>query len=463
MGKGNMQSNKRLLVALCLTGVAALFTLAGVSFVQRSNTRESRILTVATATGNLQQVNIEREGLLPAAEPTAVPLLISTPSPSSTSIDTPTPVGLQAAQTQTPTLIELVSLGKAVTLEQKAAINAASPIAWSVWAPTGDKLLYVTSAGDLYWANRDGSNATFMQHYDDSWDPLHDQNPQANVLFIRHKGSGSVQGHMDSIRFQVGQAPILQEVRGMGLLSDLHWWAPDRVSGTRMGDHLGSEALVTLNSNGNVIEERKVPYMQYGAVRPGGTWFAYVTQQAPVSSSGALFAGETAYLLNMSTEQRIQISEPGKARHLLGWSPDGSWVLLDAVVNGSCGSVLVSANGQRVVTIPQTCGHYLYDAVWSPNSTKLAFSIQSGGCDAENSQSCPPETSNLYIIDVPTRKYQKATVAGNSFRVDDQLWHPSWSSTGSLAVLSYDIANKLCQRQCSKINPAIYLMTLPLE
>src|SRR5206468_3689352 len=124
----------------------------------------------------------------------------------------------------------------------------------------------------------------------------------------------------------------------------IRWWASDRASGTVAGTYLGGEKLVTLDANGRVVEEQNIPYMQSGVVQPGGARFAYVTRQSITNMQFLDADPETAYILDLNTNQRIQISEPGKASDIRSWSPDGNWVLMDGFEDECVAGVLVNAD-----------------------------------------------------------------------------------------------------------------------
>jgi hypothetical protein len=262
---------------------------------------------------------------------------------------------------------------------------------------------------------------------------------------------------MDLIRFSPGQRPVREEVPGTEPVFNIRWWRADRASGLRIGSYVGVDKLVTLGVNGRVVEERNIPYMQSGAVRPGGDWLAYVTSQQTTATPLYGSEPETAYLLNLNTGERLQITSAGRGRNVQGWSPDGRWLLLDAFVNDICGAVLLSADGRELLTIPQACGHYLYDATWSPNSKRLAFSVQGGGCDSPTQGPCPEPVSKVYVVDPTSRQIAQLDVAGLISNVAALAIKPKWSPDGSLlALLSFDPACPWLN--CSAQDPAVFLL-----
>lgn len=386
--------------------------------------------------------------ILPEWSPSAVP-------PTST----PTAATLQPAVLVTPASITQTTLDPSLLQPGISTADSAEAITNWAWAPTGDKLVYLTASGRLYWSNLDGSDATLIHTYSPSFNLLDEQRPLTNTLFISHKGNSPSEDHLDLLHFSLGQPPTLQQASQPGVLFDLNWWAPDRISGTRADTYFGGERLYTLDSNGQLVEQQDVPYMLYGVVRPAGGLLAYVSSSAVKSTPVPGFEPATAYVLNLSTGSRIQITEAGKASHVHNWSPDGAWVLLDATINGQCGAALVSSDGIDVVIIPEGCGQYLYDAVWSPDSQHLAFSLQSGGCDAESQGNCPPYSSQIYIVDIPAKKVVTTPDKQVSETSSGQMMKPKWSPDGSiLGFLSFDPQCTSDMGTCSETTPAFYFV-----
>jgi hypothetical protein len=256
---------------------------------------------------------------LPDITPTAI-------VPSST----PTPAILQAAVLITPLSISTLAPTGNAFPTPKSSFNSGEPIHTLTWAPTGDKLLYATSAGNLYWTDSDGSNPTVLHQYepDTIWSLLDDQQPLSNTLILRHAGAiqdtGRGPGHLDVVHFTPGQPPTIDEVGDTDLPFQIHWWASDRASGTVIGDYIGGEQLVTVDANGHLVNQRNIPYMYSGAVQPGGTWLAYATSQQATSTAFVGSSPQTIYLLNLNTGQRLQLTPPGMGWHVFSWSPDGN-------------------------------------------------------------------------------------------------------------------------------------------
>src|SRR5438132_147183 len=101
---------------------------------------------------------------------------------------TPTPAILQPAILITPSRITTVTQDLDIRLDIQRTIDTTEPLIDMAWAPTGDKLLYVTQSGKLYWCNLDASNATLLQTYDEPYRELTEQMPLGNVLFANHIG-----------------------------------------------------------------------------------------------------------------------------------------------------------------------------------------------------------------------------------------------------------------------------------
>jgi hypothetical protein len=443
-----MQTSKlsdvfRLLILGCLTLLAVWVITAN-----RQPTRENRPLDAA----NVPQQYADA----PMPEPTGEPSPIETPTiPANT--PTPTVVPMGTAVRVNPDSISQIVLGLTTGLTEKSNVNANEPIGSLMWAPTGDKLLYVTNSGDLYWSALDGSNATFLHHYK-YFAGSFDQRPMGNTILLTHREEQPTEGHMDVIHFASGLPPTLDEVNSVGPIFQIHWWASDRASGITHESYVGGDKLVTLDSNGTLVQQRYIPYMQSGAVQPGGARLAYITRESVTDVQFLDADPETAYILDLNTNQRIQISEPGKAWDIHSWSPDGNWILMDAFEDGCLAGVLVSADGREKVVINLTCGHGVPDAMWSPDSRRLAFSLIQGGCDAESSP-CPPITSKVYIVDIPQRKLKDIDEEGSRPNSEIFMMKPSWSPDGSLlSLLTFD--PECSNGSCSGLTPAFYLMSL---
>ncbi|MBF6612522.1 MAG: PD40 domain-containing protein [Chloroflexi bacterium] len=448
----------RLLILGCMA-VIAVWALAGGFSARQATTPPADVANVPQQQGKAQAPAVP---VVPAPQGTRqIPLPIITPSRTPLP-STPTPAPLQAAAIVTSSLVTSVTMGLTANAPVQSAINSSVPIHSITWAPTSDKLIYVTDAGGLYWANLDGTNATLLHTYDQDaiWNLLADQQPKSNTLFVPHIDKSiqtpSSSGHLDVVRFSVGQAPTIEEVLDTGPVLNIHWWSATRASGIVRGDYIGGDKLVTLDANGHIVETRNVPYMRAGAVQPGGRWLAYVTDQQTTDTVFHGSSPETVYLLDLATGQRLQITTPGAGVDVHSWSPDGNWFLMDATVGGCIEGVLVSADGQQQADVQPSCGHGLYNGVWKPDSKQIAYSVQEGGQDEPNSPSAPL-TSHTYIIDVPARKSGIVGNIGSGAAEEGSIMRPAWSPDGSqLAVLSFSANCK--PWPCSDITPALYLL-----
>ncbi len=396
----------------------------------------------------------QTQGLLPQAEPTQAPDIQITPTePEPTPIPTPEP--LEPATLVTSTLSTLAP-GLNPNLSTQSEAPAGEPIFSITWAPTGDKLVYVTNTGKLYWSNLDGTGATLLYNYGEPFYNTLDQQPKGNTLLVP--------GY--AIHFTPGQPPTMQEAPDTWGVRQIRWWSADRASGVTGGIHFGGcvgcERLVTFDAEGHRLSSRGIAFMWSGAVQPGGVWLAYATGQ---ESTGTPFIGsypETVYLVNLNTGQRLQITEPGMGREVFSWSPDGNWFHIAANVSNSLQGVLVSANGVEQIVITPPGGNSGEDAVWRPDSRRLAFSVRIGGlepgCGTENVPPCET-TSYAYVVDVPSRQVTDSEKdPGSSINSPEaMMMHPSWSPDGStLSFLSFDPD---CTWQCSKLSPAFYLLS----
>lgn len=405
------------------------------------------------------------QGPIPAPEDTQEPTSPLVPAtstdlpPTPTVVPSPTVLALQSAVLVTHTLSTALVISDVVGVAQPI-VDSPEGIDSMAWAPTGDKMLYVTKSGGLYWVNSDGTDATLLHQYEpDTWRLLRDQQPMSNTLLLTHNGPAEGMsrgpGHMDVVHFSPGNPPTLEEVPEAGTVFQMRWWSPDRASGIVVRTDVGGEKFVTLDANGHVVEERNIPYIWSGAVRPGGEWLAYATSQQTTDTPLYGSDPETVYLLNLTTGERKQITASGRGTDVFSWSPDGNWFLIGTYLDGALRGVLVSADGHEWITVtpPGTSG---YDAVWSPDSKQLAFSTQYGGREDPNSLMIP-YNSKVYIVDVPSRTIHVSEFKGPGDSATPLLTQPNWSPDGKqLALISWD---PNCSPRCSGTTPALYLVS----
>lgn len=369
---------------------------------------------------------------------------------------TPGPAVMQPATVVVPlsvteVLSDVVDLNTSVSTTS----NSTEPIHAISWSPLGDKLLYVTSSGALYSANENGTDATLLRIFDSNliWFMLDPQQPMTNSLILP--------GYV--ARFVLGQQPVLQEAPATSSLTQIRWWSSNRATGITggplVGGYVGGEKLITVDADGLLIEERNIPYILSGSIKPGGTWLAYATDQQSTSTPFEGSLPETVYLLNLTTGQRLRVTDGGAGYGVGNWSPNGNWFYMVTRVGSDRRGVLVSADGRnRVVVTPP--GYSGADAVFSPDSRRLAFSLQKGGCDAEDSGPCQL-TSDVYIVDVPTNTittFDEKESSALDVVGSNMVMHPKWSPDGSkLTLLSFDPA---CSGLCSSTSPAFRTVQL---
>lgn len=440
---------------LAVTLIAMLVILiAWVAGSGAGDNRNQSPLTIAN-------VPTQRQNLAgpPGPEPTYQPTIETLPTvvviPTPTVFVWPSPVPI------TNTTVSSMASNSDVGLSQLTTIDRTEAISQLIWAPTGDKLLYLTMSGDLYWSNTDGTNSTLLHHYDEVRLQLEEQNPMTNTLLILDLGQPLPDGsrapsHLDVINFTPGQPPTLQE--GPDLphpFVHLRWWSPTRASGIAHTGEDGGDLLVTVDQNGNLISELNVPYMIQGAVQPGGTWLAYSTTiqvDNPIDGT----TPNTGYLLNLNTGQRLQVTQPGGGG-VGNWSPDGNWFLSGT----NLGISLVSADGHQWITIPDP--NVGMDAVWSPDSKYLAYAVLQGQPSA-GGDTIASWTGSVHVVNVPARQVtnlspgSKAAVkVAKSADGSTLLMQPKWSrDSKEITFLSFvdSISNG------SQLSPAIIHMAL---
>jgi hypothetical protein len=417
---------------------------------------------------------------VPTTEPllgTATPARTSLPVPSPTvPVATPTLVPLQPPQLITPTLVITMTLdlNPDTSLHLIRAINSGEPVVSVAWAPTGDKLLYVTNSGKLYWCNLDGSNPTLLTTYQPDMTTflLADQGPMTNTLLLRHVGAPQgltrAPGHLDVVRFTPGQPPTLDEVPDAGAPFAIHWWSPNRASGIVYSQGDRSNKLVTVDANGHLVEERIIPYIGVGAVRPGGEWLAYDTSAQSTSEPFHGSDPQTAYLLNLTTGQRLQIGPTGTGgiSYVSPWSPDGNWFLMSGEINGQVGTnaqggvMLSSPDGLVRTLIPQLES----GPVWSPDSRRMmSYSVNEAVLEPDRplipTGTPVPPSSTLYIADLASRRVSKADRRILPPNSPGLMMKPAWSPDGSqLVLLAWDPGCAGVDA-CSGVAPALYLMS----
>lgn len=446
MQRANRTTISTLVLVGCMAVLVIWVALGSSSPMERSGPQSLAEVPQGVAQQGLPNAVGTEEPPVPEITPT-IAMPTSTPTPKIWSLPIEIPGITIAAMDQDSQNI----------LAQKSAVNLAFPITQLIWAPIGDKVLYVTQAGDLYWSDPNGGNDTLLHQYGESYDQLEDQMPMTNTLLIRHLGAplplgGRGPSHLDAIKFTPGQAPIVQQ--GPDLPHPphkLHWWSTDRASGIAHTDYEAGDLLVTVDGNGNLVSEVNVPHMLNGVVRPGGGWLAYATNgQTTVNVDST--DPQTIYLLNLNTGERKRVTAPGKGGAVISWSPDGNWFLIGTP---DLGMVIVSADGQQWLTIPDGSP----DAVWSRDSTRLAFAtVKSAESDGHDVTSW---TGSTAVVNVPERKVSTDSEPGSS-PMDPStvlMWKPRWSPNGSLLTfLSFD---PQCPFYCSGTLPAYYHMTLP--
>ncbi|MBF6614875.1 MAG: hypothetical protein IVW55_17350 [Chloroflexi bacterium] len=394
---------------------------------------------------------------VPAPEGTVLPTL-PPPTPTELVIPTPTihiwptPVPVTGITTST------MSISADVGLAQKSTVDRTESISQMTWAPTGDKLLYLTANGDLYWSNPDGSSPALLHQYNETtYDQLEEQYPMANTILIRHLGQLQPDGnrapsHLDVVRFTPGQPPIIQQ--GPDLLNApiaLRWWSTTRASGFAHTGFDGGDLLVTVDQNGNLVDEKNVPYMLGGAVQPGGEWLAYyTTYQVDNPVDGTI--PSTGYLLNLNTGQRLQVTQPGGG--IGNWSPDGNWFL----AGSKQGVSLVSADGRQWFTIPDTSA--ATDGVWSPDSKYYAYAYVDG--ISTNGYTISSWIGAIHVVNVPQRKVTNISPGSNASASmaktadgDMLLMQPKWSKDSkTITFLSFG------SPESSRLTPAFVNMAL---
>ena len=461
-----MRHAKNRLLTQLLVGGCLLALIMAILVVNPTPQKDERVLPVAqapaaappSATGTTAP-----HSALPAAIETGITTPIPTP-PTLVPTTTPLPAVLQPATALTATLTVAPASVLTTNVTLLNSGNSTEPLHALIWAPTGDKLVYVTSAGKLYWSNLDGSSATLLLTYDPNniWSLLDEQRPMTNTLFLP--------GYL--LRFTTGQAPVLQAAPATAGVSQFRWWSADRVSGIAGGpsgaNYVGGNMLVTFDANGNLVDQRNIPYMAFGAVQPGGQWLAYVTDQQATSTPFYGSDPQTVYLLNLQSGQRLRVTPPGIAGWgLRNWSPDGNWFLMSADVDQARKGVIVSANGQQWIAVTSP-GADASDGVWSPDSRKFAFSEVKGGNDEPN-QPPDPFTTTVYIFSVPSSTTSSVGTSGPGANLTAQLRQPRWSPDGTrLLYLAlpppgqgcYGVCQS-CPPSCSATSPAFYIVPAP--
>ena len=377
----------------------------------------------------------------------------------------PTPASLTPATalteaTPAPTLIPLlaatpVTAGKVYTIATTTGpdlpvgqpINLIQPLRLLTWAPSGDKFLYVTNSGEVFWSDLDGSNAARVDKAAHFIATIEDQMPLSNTLIMRQRHpEDRNRDHIDVVRFASDQLPTVEEVFDAPAAQDLHWWSPTRISGLLTRTYSGGDFLIIMDDHARVIEERNVPYMGTGVVQPGGEWLAYATRAEVPAAAHAESAPQTVYLLNLRTGERRQITAPGQGIAVHHWSPDGRWFLVDKRIGGQLMGAVVSVDGQEQIHLELSAGHNTRSGIWSPDSRYLAYSVT--GAEAEEPQAGDGFASRVYVVDLALRTAAKIA--------SPAVMRPSWApDSRQLALLTFDPT--CAPYPCSGTAPAFYL------
>lgn len=373
---------------------------------------------------------------------------------------TPTPAPLEPARLVTPSTVSTVTLGLDVQVSVQGIISGSEEVEALDWSPHGDGLIYLTVSGKLYWVDIASTKQTLLYAYEYAsrgFDPIRDQVPLSDVLYLVHIGKETDRprsGHMDMLRFTPGQPPTFEERLDLPVIWGLRWWGPDRVSGllgrsynSTDDPYIGGDRLVTLDAQGRIVEDRNIPYMQSGEVQPGGEWLAYGTGQ---QSTNVPFSGSeptTGYLLNLRSGERLQVSPSGSGS-AGKWSPNGEWFMGSGVMSKDGQELIVGASGSS--------GH-----TWHPDSTRFASYSFGGGCEPEGDPPCHPYETDLFIVDLPSRKQTEIT-EHPALKDLGLLARPKWSPDGKL------LATLVLDGPCAECPPAegeqprIYLLSVDI-
>jgi Tol biopolymer transport system component len=164
--------------------------------------------------------------------------------------------------------------------------------------------------------------------------------------------------------------------------------------------------------------------MQRASVRPGGGWLAYSTNvqvDKPLDGS----TPGSAYLLNLSTGERLQLNDRGVQGSVGSWSPDGNWLLT--------GAGIVSADGRQQIKIPDPGAEI--DAVWSPDSRQLAYASLRG--HSPDGHIITSWSGEVRVVNLPERTLSNPLqLPSKSANGEPELaWQVRWSPDGALLSL----------------------------
>jgi hypothetical protein len=417
--------------------------------------------------GDATAQTVSQEIAVPEAAPTypPVPLPVGTSTPGPPPITptvpeptiTPTHVRLEPAVLVTPNAIQTLSPGLQVSLHVEVAVKSDEPIESAIWSPDGLSIIYQTMGGKLYWAHRDNSNPVYIR--DDGRPVLrflaNYLSLQSERLLLGHSFEGDTPSYSELLRFEPGKPPTVERVPDAYFLDGIHWWRHDRASGVMLpaymdenSRYVGGEKLITVDGKGSIVEERNVPYMHSGQVRPGGEWLAYNTDQHSTLTPLLGSTPSTGYLLNLVDGRRFQFAtlESG----LGTWSPDGEWL----IVGRPDGRYLMSADMQRWIKLPEELT-ISGQATWSADSKMIAFSWRRGGCDSPPSPGCNRYTSHLGLVDLRSGTFTDLTPSPE-YQALGQTEVASWSPSGPELLLTTRVGGS----DVSLLDPAYYIVTV---
>ena len=153
----------------------------------------------------------------------------------------------------------------------------------------------------------------------------------------------------------------------------------------------------------------------FAAWSPDGSRIAFARTSGPAQAQGT-------YLMNADGSGMTQLTQTGDRNP--NWSPDGTKILLDRLVDGSTGNrdiFIMNDDGSGQINLTNST-RIDFEPSWSPDGTKIVFVGSLSG------------NHNIYVMNADGSNQTNLT------NIPTQEFRPSWSPDGSQIAFSRNVA-----------------------